>query len=1013
MTTYNDSLNALGITSTVNLVEENPQRFYVTIPHTFGLQLEGGATKELGYPTDIQSQSNSEEHRISRGGSTGSIRLSNQPINQNELDYLVALYHVSMGGLQGFLIDEQHYNLSDRSSSCFFDGDLEYEVLVSEGKCSDSYQITTCDLARSNNTAPATLASPTTVTVNNNAIPIEYKEGILLLTAQSGTLSLQYAYLAKKLPVVEALGSLPCNTGTIRFVGYWGKDVIFVVSSASSSTVYRLNKIKKNASTLEVLKTFNVIPSAVISGIEYEDSYYFIGLKPSVVKLFKNGNTQDIQSTNTITQLCVFDKQLWFAGRSATNTVVVGTLKPHLEILRDFGGVATNTVKFLLSDPRNLYLGYNLSSSDPLQISQFSGSWSNIVLNPIYPYDSESWKTVPLFGGFLLYSTTKVKGWLCGNLFYPSPDIQGAYTYLSPFSGSLFSVSGSSGGFLDIAPVGGDRAAIVPHLMSVFNRSPSISRFISYGNVEKGAGQYVYKISYLQTNLIYPDQVPPSRIEVFIDPRLCDWFRSPITNIQLYVSRSQDTSTVCEIGQVIYPTEVHVITFANGNTQSFQTISRGNDQYRCYPAGVMTHSLTDFQAYTMSDFTSYTQINPSNIVGGNCIGTNYALRFYQWNHDQDRSEGFYTTIQSPFQLPPVYANKAIVSVKFFDSYSYIRPGTSQVRWTKQNNHVITYHDGSQAAFATNSPSVRSPFNTDYLTIAPEGFPSHYIDEVSIYPANGSPDVCPADKQIQTLDITSTVTDCDRVLKVGETLYTPYPFTVSSIRTGLGLQVETCEIKTNRRDSTEDSLFSAQFVEADLYRSYLVSLGKVQISSFVNSKYPIRQDISGWAIGEIKAEDGEQTIELRGANQRLQNKINVKTSPFCPYAFGSPRCGYPVGNTEQSVTVIAVEGDSIRVSYSGNASDLNNGLAVWQTGSNINIRSDIREAVVDGSNARIYFWHNPPFEIAVGDKLKTYWGCDKTITQCAARGNNLNFGGFPWVPGTHYYLAGSNGAVEAT
>ena len=90
----------------------------------------------------------------------------------------------------------------------------------------------------------------------------------------------------------------------------------------------------------------------------------------------------------------------------------------------------------------------------------------------------------------------------------------------------------------------------------------------------------------------------------------------------------------------------------------------------------------------------------------------------------------------------------------------------------------------------------------------------------------------------------------------------------------------------------------------------------------------------------------------------QNKINVKTSPFCPYAFGSPRCGYPVGNTQQTLTVISVESDSIQVSYSGNPSDLNNGLAVWQTGSNINIRSDIREAIVDGSNAVGQSLHPP-------------------------------------------------------
>lgn len=999
MTTYNDSLKSLGITSAVNLAEENPQRFYVTMPHTFGLQLEGGATKELAYPTDIQAQSNGEEHRVTRDGSIGSISLSNQPINQKELDYLVALYHVSMGGLQGFLLDEIHYNLSDRSASVFFDDDLEYEVLVQEGKCSDSYQITSCNLARSNNTVPATLANPTTVTINSNSVPIEYKDGVLLLSANSGTLSLQYSYLAQKLPVVESLGTLPCNTGSVRYVGYWGKEIVFVVSSASSSTVYRLNEIKKNASKLETIKTFTFAPSSVVTGIEYEDSYYFIGLKPSLVKLFKNGNSQDIQSNNTFTHLKVYNSELWFAGRSATNTVVVGTLKPHLKVIRDFGGNNPN-IKFLESDARNIYIGYYLSSSDALQISQYRGSWSNIVINPIYPYDSEAWKTVPLFGGYLLYSSTEVKGWLCGNLFYQSLDLT-SYGSFCTCSSSLFGVSSTVGGFLDIAPVGGDRAAIVPHILNLSNRTLGFSRFIDYGSVD--TKKRVYKISYVNTNLVYPEVIAPFLVEVPLDPLKCDWYSSEIVGIDLWTNITQTPSTICSPGEVRQPEGTHIIHFANGNTQQFKSQAGGYNQYRCYPAGVATHTLTDYTEYYTSDLTTYQEKPPTEIIGANCRTTNYKIKFFAWLHGVDRSTGSYYTFYAPTPSPIPGANKAIVSIKFFDYF--VRDPT--YFYFKTNYHKITYDDGSVSYFTTLLPAFSG------LGISPEGFPAHYVDEVTITPWDDSPDTCSPENLYDSSSSLAQITDCDRIVRVGETSYYPYPFSVSSIRTGLGLQVETCEIKTNRRDSSEDSLFSSQFVESDLYRNYLVSLGKVQISSFVNNNYPIRQDISGWAIGEIKAEDGEQTIELRGANQRLQNKINVKTSPFCPYAFGSPRCGYNIGSTEQLVTVLAVEPDAIRISYTGNPLNLRNGLGVWQTGANLNLRSDIRDVVIDGAEALIYFWHLPPFAIAVGDTLKTYWGCDKTITQCAARGNNLNFGGFPWIPGTHYYLAGSNGAVEAT
>ncbi len=42
--------------------------------------------------------------------------------------------------------------------------------------------------------------------------------------------------------------------------------------------------------------------------------------------------------------------------------------------------------------------------------------------------------------------------------------------------------------------------------------------------------------------------------------------------------------------------------------------------------------------------------------------------------------------------------------------------------------------------------------------------------------------------------------------------------------------------------------------------------------------------------------------------------------------------------------------------------------------------------------------NPlPFDVAVGDTFDAYVGCDKQQTTCAAFGNAVNFGGFPFIP----------------
>ena len=47
--------------------------------------------------------------------------------------------------------------------------------------------------------------------------------------------------------------------------------------------------------------------------------------------------------------------------------------------------------------------------------------------------------------------------------------------------------------------------------------------------------------------------------------------------------------------------------------------------------------------------------------------------------------------------------------------------------------------------------------------------------------------------------------------------------------------------------------------------------------------------------------------------------------------------------------------------------------------------------------KLITWHP---EIAIGDELTAFYGCQHTTADCTLFGNIANFGGFPYVPSTN-------------
>lgn len=82
--------------------------------------------------------------------------------------------------------------------------------------------------------------------------------------------------------------------------------------------------------------------------------------------------------------------------------------------------------------------------------------------------------------------------------------------------------------------------------------------------------------------------------------------------------------------------------------------------------------------------------------------------------------------------------------------------------------------------------------------------------------------------------------------------------------------------------------------------------------------------------------------------------------------------------------------------------LNGGAVTFETGLNIGRSVEVRDFVADDGmtiEQEIELFNDVPFDMQVGDRGRVFPGCDKTLTVCISKFDNVkNFVGEPYVPG---------------
>lgn len=166
---------------------------------------------------------------------------------------------------------------------------------------------------------------------------------------------------------------------------------------------------------------------------------------------------------------------------------------------------------------------------------------------------------------------------------------------------------------------------------------------------------------------------------------------------------------------------------------------------------------------------------------------------------------------------------------------------------------------------------------------------------------------------------------------------------------------------------------------------------------------------GWRLGEVEIRDQDFRVEIRGKAQRLQQDIVDLYSAHCRVDLGDSECGVDLADTAEtfwrSGTVTSVvESRRIFVDTglalgSGYEEVFRYGKLTWVASAGNNTGFSMEVKAFDSSTGTITLFQAMPYAIEIGDEFTVEFGCDKNVTTCKDRFDNVvNFRGEPFVPG---------------
>ena len=242
------------------------------------------------------------------------------------------------------------------------------------------------------------------------------------------------------------------------------------------------------------------------------------------------------------------------------------------------------------------------------------------------------------------------------------------------------------------------------------------------------------------------------------------------------------------------------------------------------------------------------------------------------------------------------------------------------------------------------------------------------------------------------------TDHDGDLEVeGETYRARAGYSRTAVASEAGLAVGNVDLEGVLDDAG---------LEADALRAGLYDGAEVRIF-VVNWQDPSQGTLRlrrGW-LGEVTlSSEGQWRTELRGMSQVLAQRLIEPYTPDCRADLGDARCGVEIGDpqwTRPGLVTAPLDALSFTavIDVEGKPNDwFTGGVIIFTSGQNSGRAIEVRGS--DLATGDLVLSFPPPFPVGTGDAFEIYPGCDKRLSTCIDRFNNvLNFRGDPFVPGT--------------
>lgn len=248
------------------------------------------------------------------------------------------------------------------------------------------------------------------------------------------------------------------------------------------------------------------------------------------------------------------------------------------------------------------------------------------------------------------------------------------------------------------------------------------------------------------------------------------------------------------------------------------------------------------------------------------------------------------------------------------------------------------------------------------------------------------------------------TDHDCNLTFDDTLFEAASgFSASELSAGIGLSTDNLE--------AEGALMSDKLNEDELAQG---RFDDAQVEIFrVNWEDPSQRLLmSSGSLGEVKRGENSFSAEVRGLAHYLQQPKGRLVQYGCDAALGDSRCTINVGEGSSFRAAGSVADAQSRHAFTVSGLDgyvsgwFARGNLIWQSGTNAPGRMEIKQhRILENGDVFIELWQDMAFNISGGETFFAVAGCDKQFSTCRDKfANQLNFRGFPHVPGNDFIVS---------